>query len=116
MQLVFFGNELNQRAPDLVGVFYEPQRGIWANLQEVIDVMSAGHAVSIRPASQEEMQRAEKRIALLDLVQYLAKVTDDVVAADSAMRGTDADALKMRGLVEESMAGWVLPTFMGQEG
>jgi hypothetical protein len=67
MEIVYFPEELNARAPSTVGVLYFTPSHEWGTLFHVADVIRAGEAVTIRQATEEEVQRAEKRVVLYEI-------------------------------------------------
>lgn len=71
MQIVYFPEELHARAPSAVGVLYFAPTDEWGTLFNVIDVVRAGETVIIRPASEQEVGRAEKRVVLHEISMQL---------------------------------------------
>lgn len=67
MNIVYFNEELNARAPTVMGVLCDASTNSWTNLFDVVELIKAGETVTIRPASEQELQRAEGRVALYDI-------------------------------------------------
>ena len=67
MQVVYFPEELHARAPSAVGVLYFAPTHEWGTLFNVIDVVRAGETVTIRQATEKEVERAEKRVVLHEI-------------------------------------------------
>jgi hypothetical protein len=65
--VVYFPEELQARAPSSVGVLYFTPTHEWGTLFNVIDVVRTGETVTIRPATPEEVERAEKRVVLYEI-------------------------------------------------
>ena len=72
MQAVYFGQELNKRAPDIVGCLYLDSGAQWVTLVDVVAAMDRGETISIRPASDAEMKRAEGVVALYEIGQQIS--------------------------------------------
>ncbi len=71
MQVVHFPEELHARAPSAVGVLYFAPTHEWGTLFNVIDVVRAGETVTIRQATPQEVERAEKRVVLHEISMQL---------------------------------------------
>lgn len=71
MNIVYFGEELAARAPDIMGCLCVDPIGAWINLQDVIEAIRLREPVSIRPASAGEMQRAESCVVLYEIGKIL---------------------------------------------
>lgn len=67
MQVVYFPEELNARAPTVMGVLCVASPNTWVNLFDIVEFIKAGETVTIRPASAPELQRAEGRVALYEI-------------------------------------------------
>lgn len=67
MEIVYFPEELHARAPSTVGVLYFAPTHEWGTLFNVIDVVRSGEAVTIRQATEQEVERAEKRVVLYEI-------------------------------------------------
>jgi len=67
MQVVHFPEELHARAPSVVGVLYFASTQEWGTLFNVIDVVRTGETVTIRQATPQEVERAEKRVVLYEI-------------------------------------------------
>lgn len=50
MNVVFFGEELNARAPLVVGCLYKEDGGEWVSLLDIVAAMRMGESVQIRQA------------------------------------------------------------------
>lgn len=94
MQAVYFGQELNKRAPDIVGCLYLDPAAKWVTLFDLVAAMDRGETITIRPASQSEMKRAECLVALYEISWQLgAKIGElldgkpkEALAAVTAIR------------------------------
>lgn len=116
MQLVFFGSELNQRAPEVVGVFYEPTLPMWVSLQEALGVLMAGHSVSIRPATETEMKRAERLIVLHEVGFQMAKATHEALEDTCEPEEVKAALTALRSALEEASDSMPFPALVDMEG
>lgn len=101
LQLVFFGNELHQRVPSLIGIFYRPETSEWANLEEVMALLANGHSVSIRPATEAEMARAEKRVVLIEMGYHLGKATAEALEETCTPEQIKGVLTQMRAFLED---------------
>jgi len=97
MQIVHFPEELHARAPSAVGVLYFAPTHEWGTLFNVIDVVRAGETVTIRQATPQEVERAEKRVVLheisVQLGAHIGSLLDHEppeVAADYCANFTEA--------------------------
>ncbi len=92
MQVVYFGQDLNARAPDSVGCLCEAPEAKWVTIFDVIAAIEAGENVAVRPASESEMRRAEAHVALYEIGWLLGQQmqtlldqeTDESVASKMA--------------------------------
>lgn len=66
MEFVFFGEELPSRAPDVIGHVYDVEGGQWASMLDVTVALLAGQDVTIRQATESELNRAAALIGLQD--------------------------------------------------
>jgi len=71
MNLVFFPEELNERAPLAMGVLAAPAGG-WANVCDIFALLREGEPISIRQASDSEIKRAEQLVAIYEIGKELA--------------------------------------------
>lgn len=77
MQVVYFGQELNRRAPEVIGCMCLEPDVKWVSLLDVVAAMERREPVTIRPASDAEMKRAESVVALYEIGQQLgAKISE----------------------------------------
>lgn len=80
MDFVYFGQDLQARAPDMFGMLCKAPDAEWVSLLDVVAAMEKGEAVSIRPASAAELQRAEAMIGIrqvgLDLAWRIHQLHD----------------------------------------
>lgn len=73
MQVVYFPEELHARAPSAVGVLCYVPTNEWVSLFDVVDMVRTGENVTIRPASEQEVQRAEQLVILHEIGHELSK-------------------------------------------
>ena len=72
MNIVFFGTELSDKYPEVMGSFLtESEQEQWMTLQDVLSALFQGDSVAIRQATQDEMERAETYGALYDIGKQL---------------------------------------------
>lgn len=67
MKCVFFGEELARRAPEMFGHTCTEPDLKWVGLLDIGAALQAGQSVTIRQASESELQRAEALIALREI-------------------------------------------------
>lgn len=112
MQIVYFPEELHARAPSAVGVLYLAPTQEWVSLFNVIDVVRTGEAVTIRQATPEEVERAEKRVVLheisLQLGAHIGSLLDheppEVAAAHCANLAEVVKAVPMLPLPDPAQS------------
>lgn len=93
MQVVYFSEELSARAPETVGCLCAAPSGEWVTLLDIVSAIRRRETVSIRPASEREMQRAEGYVALYEIGMLLAEKMESLLdqeASDIAARTTTA--------------------------
>lgn len=93
MQFVYFPEELNARAPETVGCLCAAPSGEWVSLLDIVAAIQRRETVSIRPASEGEMRRAEAYVALYEIGMMLAEKMEvllDQETADVATQKTTA--------------------------
>jgi len=73
MQVVHFPEELHARAPSAVGVLCFAPTNEWGTLFNVIDLVRTGETVTIRPATEQEVERAEQLVVLHEIGQELSQ-------------------------------------------
>ncbi|CAL63145.1 Hypothetical protein HEAR3036 [Herminiimonas arsenicoxydans] len=72
MNIVFFGTELSDKYPEVMGSFLlESEQEHWLTLQDVLSALFQGDNIAIRQATQDEMERAETYGALYDIGKQL---------------------------------------------
>lgn len=64
MEFVFFGEELPNLAPDIIGHVFDAEGETWASMLDVIVALMEGKNVTVRQASATELARAEALINL----------------------------------------------------
>jgi hypothetical protein len=72
LKYVFFGEDLNRRAPEIFGHTCTDPGMEWVGLVDIGAALLAGNSVSIRHASEAELQRAEALIALRNVGEEMA--------------------------------------------
>lgn len=73
MNFVYFGQDLNRRAPDLFGHICNDPMTQWVGLLDISAALQSGHSVSIRHATESELKRAEALIALRNVGEEMAR-------------------------------------------
>lgn len=73
MNTVFFNESLHARAPKVIGVLFLEKENQWVGLAEVVDAVRRGEVVTIRPASDVEMSRAEAIVSTFEVGQQISK-------------------------------------------
>lgn len=74
MKLVFFGTELSERYPSILGCFLSEEEGEpWVTLEDVLSALGRGESVEIRPATEDEMANAEANAVLFDIGHQLGQ-------------------------------------------
>lgn len=71
MKMVYFGEELCERAPHLMGALLTEPGTQWVELPELVAALRRGEAIEIRQATETEMQRAEGAVALYEIGRQL---------------------------------------------
>lgn len=71
MNVVFFGEDLNARAPHAVGCLFDEGAGGWTDLIKVAQALRGGEAVQIRQATETERKRAEALTEIYELSALL---------------------------------------------
>jgi len=64
MEFVFFGEELPNLAPDIIGHVFDAEGETWASMLDVTVALMDGKDITVRQASVTEMARAEALIHL----------------------------------------------------
>jgi hypothetical protein len=72
MNLVYFDRQLSDLAPNVIGAFCHDPGARWATLIDIMTALDNRESVTIRPASESELQRAESIIALHEVTEQLA--------------------------------------------
>lgn len=88
MEFVFFGEDLPNRAPDVIGHVYDVEGSRWASMLDVAVAMLEWKNVSIRPATESELARAAALIGLQDAGYHIALCIHQLLEQD----GRDAVA------------------------
>ena len=92
MQLVHFPEAFHQAAPAIIGHFCVDPTGDWLTLGEVILVIQAGHTVTVRHATDNELKRAEAFVALYQVGQQLAAKMNAVLDFHPPEKAAEAKA------------------------
>lgn len=71
MNIVFFGTELSDKYPEVIGSFLTESEEQWMSLQDVLSTLFQGESVNIRQATETEIQNAETYGALYDIGKQL---------------------------------------------
>ncbi|WUR14718.1 hypothetical protein E7V67_006305 [[Empedobacter] haloabium] len=73
MRAVFFPEELNDRAPNVIGHFCADPGHEWLTLLDIVDAIRRGEEVTIRPATDSELKRADAYISLYEIGTMLGE-------------------------------------------
>lgn len=73
IELVYFGNELAQRAPLAAGVIYSAMHREWITAMQVVEAVQLEMPLSIRPATADEKKRVETIAALYEVGAQLGE-------------------------------------------
>jgi len=73
MKVVYFSEELAERAPAVMGCMCAAPSGAWVTMADVIGAVRRREEVVIRPASESEMRRAEAFVALFQIGEMLSE-------------------------------------------
>lgn len=73
IELVYFGEELAQRAPLAAGVIYSAMHKEWITAIQVVEAVRLELPLSIRPATDAEKQRVETIAALYEVGAQLGE-------------------------------------------
>jgi predicted transcriptional regulator len=80
MQAVYFGTDLTQRAPSVIGgPFCIETSQEWIGLAHIAAAIERGEVVHIRPATKSEMKRAEAAAALFEIGLQIAEKVGDLL-------------------------------------
>lgn len=79
VELVYFGEELCERAPGVVGCLYHGTTKSWVSTMEVLETIRLKMAVQIRPASESEMKRAEALAAMYEIGQQIGEKIEQLL-------------------------------------
>jgi hypothetical protein len=67
MQVVYFPEDLSARAPEVMGCLCATPGNEWVTLLDVVAAIQRREVVTVRPASESEMKRAEAYVALYEI-------------------------------------------------
>lgn len=73
MNVVYFSEELANRAPGHIYPLCEEPSGAWVSLVDVVEAIRRREPVTIRPATEGEMRRAEAATALYEIGLLLSE-------------------------------------------
>jgi hypothetical protein len=83
MQVVYFSQELQARAPAVLGCLYDEATKNWVTLFDVAAAIERRETVAIRPATESEMKRAEAIAALFDIGVMLGQKVEALLDQDT---------------------------------
>lgn len=101
MEFVFFGAELPDRAPDVIGHVYEVESGQWASMLDVTVALLEGKNVSIRQATESELRRAAALIGLQDAGYNIALCVHQLLEQNGE-EAVSAALTHVRGVLESA--------------
>ena len=73
MNVVHFSKELSVRAPYALSILYEEPSGLPVTLEAVLEAIGRREHVTVRPASESEMRRAEAYVVLAEIGNKIAE-------------------------------------------
>lgn len=73
VELVYFGEELAQRAPLAAGVIYSAMHREWITAMQAVEAVRLAIPISIRPATEAEKKRVETIAALYEVGAQLGE-------------------------------------------
>lgn len=107
MNVVYFGQEFHQRAPDAIGCLCVEPSTEWVSLLDICAAMARGEVVTIRPASEGEMKRAEMLVSIHEIgMQMGMKITE---LLDGKPKEAMAAATAFRDAAERTLGPDVAP-------
>lgn len=86
MQIVHFPEELQARAPDIMGRLRVAHSQKWVTPADVVAVINDGQTVTIRPATEVELKRAEAYMALYGIHTQLGAHVGNQLDPASSMQ------------------------------
>lgn len=113
-EIVYFGDELQKRAPGAVGQLYFGGTPEWITADDVIEAVKRKIPVCIRPATESEMKRAEALAALYEIGQQIGQrvgqlldqeTPEDIQKAKARMAQTLFAANTPANLLDKVQAG-----------
>lgn len=87
MKAVYFGRSLVHNFPGAFPCLCMEPEVRWVGVQDLLDAMERGEAVSVRPATWSELQRAEELLALAEIGEELSRKIGAIVTP-----GTETDS------------------------
>jgi hypothetical protein len=109
MNVVYFPEQLNARAPALMGCLCAVPENRWLNLGDVAHALRNGEAVNIRQASPTELKRAEGLTALYEVGMIVGEKVKALLDQDPAATPEIKDAALYETLVSIGLPLPVLP-------
>ncbi|MFC0131398.1 hypothetical protein CR105_03050 [Massilia eurypsychrophila] len=90
MQVVYFSQELQARAPGVLGCLFNEDTKGWVSLIDVAAAIERRENVTVRPATETEMKRAEAVAALFDIGVQLGQKVEALLDQETpeVVRGT----------------------------
>lgn len=101
MEFVFFGEELPNRAPDVIGHVFDVEGNQWSSMLDVTVALLAGQNASIRQATESELARAAALIGLQDAGYHIALCVHQLLEQDGPEVVSGALA-HVRGVLESA--------------
>lgn len=111
--LVNFPEHLHHVAPGVVSQFCVEPLGAWIALDEITQFMAAGHSISLRDATANEVTRAEALVALSQAIEQVAPKLNAVLDWHTPEKAAVAKALFLHGLSLDHYLPSVLDTAEG---
>lgn len=83
VELVYFGEELCERAPGAIGCLYHDAGKEWVPGMQVFELIRLNMPLTIRPATESEMKRAEALAALYEIGKQIGDKIEHILDQES---------------------------------
>lgn len=84
MNVVYFSDELTERAPEVVTSLYEECTGLPVLMEEIIGCVMRREPVSIRSATEAELVNLDTYVSIYEILKMLGSHLQDTVESDLA--------------------------------
>ena len=96
--LVNFPAHIHQAAPCVVSQYYVEPLGASITIEEITQFLAAGHSISLRDATENEVARAEALVALGQAIDQLTPKLNAVLDWHTPEKAAVAKAVFQHGL------------------